>query len=66
MNDANDKYLQALTDMNRALLAGLEAAVTFMESWDAIESENKQTMIDSLKKLVAQGKMAFGEEPEET
>lgn len=54
MNDEAVKHLWALLRINKALVRGLKAAVSALETADELSPERHQDLIDSLKDLISQ------------
>ena len=63
MDDDTVKYLWALKEINKALIAGLESAIFVMDKWDELAPERRQSMIESLKQLISQSNKAYETEP---
>jgi len=63
MDDETVKYLWALREINNALITGLESAIFVMDKWDELAPERRQSMIESLQKLIDQSNKAYGTEP---
>jgi hypothetical protein len=63
MDDDTVKHLWALMEVNKTLMTGLETAIFAMEKWDDLAPTRRQSMIESLRRLVIQSDMAYGYEP---
>jgi hypothetical protein len=63
MDDETAKYLWALQKVNEALIEGLEVAIFVLEKEEELSKERKQSMIESLKGLIAQSEEIYGEAP---
>lgn len=63
MDDETVKYLWALREINKALITGLESAIFVMDKWDEVTPERRQSMIESLQKLISQSNKAYETEP---
>jgi hypothetical protein len=53
MDDEVIKHLWTLWRLNKALIGGLEDALTALERTDKLSPENRQHIIDSLRKLIS-------------
>ena len=65
MNDDTIKALQSLKEVNEALIMGLEGAVHYMENWEELTPEKRQSTIDKLKALMVQSDKFYGTKPTE-
>ena len=63
MDDETVKYLWALREINKALIAGLESAIFVMDKWDEVTPERRQSMIESMQQLISQSNKAYETEP---
>ena len=59
MDDETAKYLWALREVNKALITGLETAMFAMQKWDALTPQRRESMIQSIQKLITRSKMAY-------
>jgi len=62
MEDKNVNIMWALREVNKALLTGLEAAVSTMETWDDLSPERRQSIIISIEGLISESKKAYDTE----
>ena len=46
-------------EVNKALISGLEEAISTMEKWDELEPERRQSLIQSLKELASESKEVY-------
>ncbi len=63
MDDKIIKLIKALTDLNSALLTGLEAALLVMDKWDMMSDEKKENIISNLKLLVENNRTNLTDKP---
>jgi len=63
MDDEAVKYLWALREINKALITGLESAIFVMDKWDDLAPERRQSMIESLQRLISQSNKAYETDP---
>lgn len=54
MDDKTEMALQILRDVNDTLIIGLEGAVFYMENWEGLTPEKRQSIIDKVKGLIPQ------------
>ena len=54
MDDEVIKHLWTLWRLNKALIGGLKDALIALERKDKLSPENRQDVIDSLRKLISQ------------
>ena len=57
------EVLWAFKQVNDTLIAGLESAVHTMENWDNLSQERRQSVITSIKGMIAQSKEVFEKVP---
>jgi hypothetical protein len=57
------EHLLALREVNKALIDGLKAAVYYLDKVDQISEEQRKSMIESLKGLIAQSEAVYAEAP---
>ena len=62
MDDETTKYLWALREVNKALITGLETAIFAMQKWDDLTPQRRESMIQSIQKLISQSNKAYGTE----
>lgn len=55
------KHLWALRKMNKALMEGLKLAISILEKEEELTEERKNSMIKSLKDLIAQSEEVYRE-----
>ena len=63
MDDETVKHLWALREVNKGLILGLKTALFVMEGWDELSPEKRQSMIESLQRLISRSNKAYGTEP---
>ena len=57
------RLIKSLTDLNSALLTGLETALIVVENWDNMPDKEKEELLSSLRLLVKNNKECFIEKP---
>ena len=62
MDDETAKYLWALREVNKALITGLETAMFAMQKWDDLTPQRRESIIQSIQKLISQSNKAYGTE----
>ena len=64
MVDASvEEYLQALRQINIALVKGLQTAITVVENPEMFTQEQRDFVIAKMKELIEGSQKAFGSEP---
>jgi hypothetical protein len=63
MDNEAVKHLWALFRVNKALVRGLKAAVSALETAEEVSPERRQDLIDSLKDLISQNENLTPHEP---
>jgi len=59
MDDQTVKHLWALREVNKGLILGLKTVLSVMEGWEDLSPERRQSTMDAVEKLVAQGEAAY-------
>ena len=63
MGDETVQHLWALQKVNEALIEGLKLAISVLEREEELTPERRESMIQSLKRLVSQSEEIYGEAP---
>ena len=61
MDSDTIRAIQILRDVNDALVIGLEGAIYYMEKWEELTPEGRESVIEKLKALIAQSSKYYGE-----
>jgi len=57
------EHLLALREVNKAIIDGLKAAGYYLDKVDQISEEQRKSMIEALKGLIAQSEAVYAEAP---
>ncbi len=57
------EVLWAFKQVNDTLIAGLESAVHTLENWDDLSQKRRKSVIETIKKMIAQSKEVFEKVP---
>ena len=63
MDDKTVKLIKALTELNSALLTGLETALHVIDKWDNIPDNKKEEITSILRLLVENNRTNIVEKP---
>jgi hypothetical protein len=62
MDENTVKHLWALREVNKALIDGLKAAAYVLEHIEEISKKQRDSMVETIKELIAQSEEVYGEE----
>ena len=62
MDDETVKHLWTLREVNKGLILGLKTALFMMEGWDELSPGKRQSMFESLQRLISQSNKVYGTE----
>jgi len=63
MDEETLQHLEALKQINKALVGGLQMAILIMDKWDELGPERRESLITKLKDLIATSNKTYGIEP---
>jgi hypothetical protein len=57
------RALWTLREVNKGLILGLKIAIFMMEGWDEFLPEKRQSMFESLQRLISQSNKVYRKDP---